>query len=56
MARVRIDLKKMPVSLTVEQHEWLRQKAFERRVPMSQIIRELVDREKIRENPQQRLV
>ncbi len=56
MPRVLIDFKKLPVSLAPEQYEWLRLKAFERKVPMSQIIRELVEKERLKDNPQGRLI
>ena len=56
MARSRSDLKKLPISLTLEQYKWLRDKAHLRVIPMSEVIRELVKEEMNRENPQGRLV
>jgi hypothetical protein len=56
MARVRMDLKKLPISLTPDQHKWLRDKAHVRAIPMSEVIRELVKEEMNRENPQGHLM
>ena len=56
VARIAAGFKKMPISLTTEQYEWLRKKAFEQRVPMSHIIREVLEAVRQEENPQGRLV
>ena len=56
MARVRMDLRKLPMSLTQDQYRWLRDKSHARAIPMSEIIRELIKEEMNRENPQGRLM
>ena len=56
MARMRMDLKRLPISLTPEQYEWLREKAHARVIAMTEVIRELIKEEMNRENPQGRLM
>ena len=56
MARMHLDLKKLPISLTPDQYRWLRDKAHARAIPMSEIIRELVTEQMNRENLQERLL
>jgi hypothetical protein len=50
--RYRVPHVKVPIAFPEELYEWLRQKAFERREPMAQLVREAVEEHRRRLDPQ----
>jgi hypothetical protein len=48
-------LHRTTISLTPQQHEWLRRKSFIERKPIAMLIREILEQARRREEPQERL-
>lgn len=55
MPRRKMQLIRTTISVTPEQREWLRRKEFETRREMTDLVRDILEEARIRDEPQERL-